>query len=219
MKKIILTILLLIICGCSANYNLVIDGNYISEDVLITIPKSVISKEDLEKQAPAKKSVYRDYISYYDRKTSDDASNYYLSYSFNHAINKYIDSSILRACYSSRNVSVTDNTIEIETSGNFNCIYRDDGVKIDEVLVNIKTELKVVSNNADKVDGNTYTWVFNKQNYKKKGISIKLDKSKKTVKKKSNLLLSIVIIVLSIGALSAGGFLFLRDKNIKNNNI
>ena len=47
-----------------------------------------------------------------------------------------------------------------------------------EINIKITTNHYVESNNADKVDGNTYIWTINRENYQDKLINITYDTSK-----------------------------------------
>ena len=43
---------------------------------------------------------------------------------------------------------------------------------LNEIKVTIKTDLEVISSNADVVNNNLYTWLINRNNYNNKSIKI-----------------------------------------------
>ena len=49
---------------------------------------------------------------------------------------------------------------------------------LDTLTINIKTKLKVLNSDADKVKGDTYTWYINQENKDNKPINIKISLAK-----------------------------------------
>ena len=223
MKKIYLLLILFIVTGCSANYDLTIDNEKVIEQASITFPKSVTSEEIFKSQTKNPKPVYNDNKYFYDKKVSNDSKNFYLNYSFTHEIDKFTNSSILKNCFASNKIANDKDYISITTSDRFLCINDlDDEAYIDEVKVTINTKLKVIKNNADKIENNKYIWIFDKDNYNNKPINITLKKdnslTSKVVKiiKNPNLwYISLGIIVLLVIAIF--GYKFIKNKNINNN--
>ena len=58
--------------------------------------------------------------------------------------------------------------------------------KIDNVSIIVTTDLPVVSNNADTVEDNKYTWNFDKANYLTKSVSLYIERPKKEEDTKKN---------------------------------
>ena len=58
--------------------------------------------------------------------------------------------------------------------------------KIDNVSIIVTTDLPVVSNNADSVEDNKYTWNFDKANYLTKSVSLYIERPKKEEDTKKN---------------------------------
>ena len=90
-------------------------------------------------------------------------------------------------------------------SGSFYCLHGD------SVTINIKTNNEVISHNADKVSGNTYTWVINKDNAQDTNISINISKKSMYIKPIIYIILGVVFLVLSIGAYIAYNKIKNRD--------
>lgn len=216
MKKYILLIMILIITGCSSEYNLNIEKDTIFESASMTFPKSVTSVDSYNNQTQLMKNVYGDNLYFYNINKKEDENNYYLNYSFTHNINQYKDSTILKMCYSDNGIKIDDKEFLINTSDTFNCIYMDDGAYMNDVTVNIKTKLKVLDNNADIVNGDTYTWKYNEDNYDNKPIYIKIDRSVNKLKVPDNV--SSFGIFISIG-LILGLFVYIFYRFIKKKSI
>lgn len=200
MKKLLL-VLLLLITGCSGQWNLKIDNDYVDEDVSLSFPRDASSDQLFRNQTSESISVYGGNEKYkMDKK--EDGSNYNVNYSYRHDILKFGKSNFMIKCFSSNNITDDGEIINIETSDRFNCINLDDGAYLNEVKFNITTDLEVVSNNADEIIGNKYIWVFDSDNYENKNINIKIKKdnslSKKIVDGISNYFVIIIVIILII---------------------
>ena len=62
-------------------------------------------------------------------------------------------SRILNECFSEFDFEDNEKALSIRTTSPFYCYSR-----ANSIVINIKTDLKVTSSNADSVNGNTYTW-------------------------------------------------------------
>ena len=96
-------------------------------------------------------------------------------------------------------------------------IYFDEYPLLEEVTVNIKTDYLVEENNADSVDGNTYTWVFNKDS--KKSIDIVIDTSKSGDRVLGIVNVSTVITIGVVIGIVLVILVLLLIRNKKNNKI
>ena len=91
----------------------------------------------------------------------------------------------------------------------------DENLIVDSVKVNITTELEVLENNADEVNGNTYTWNINNNNYLNKEVNIQLKRSNNSQDNVNyRLLFGIIFCILVIGGLCF--FMYRRNKKINN---
>lgn len=200
MKKIFLSIILIILLtGCSAEYNLEFKNGQFNDNIKIGAfnIKDFLDYETFEPTAS-----YKDYnIKYYDFNYKDN----YLYLNHEYSYNEYRVSTALIDCFNLAGVSYDEDYYYILTSGEFKCMnYM--GYKSEEVKINFKTDLEVESSNADIVNDRVYSWIFNDGNYKNKEINIKLiraDDSKDIVEEKSaydnfTLLYFLIIIPLLI---------------------
>lgn len=191
MKKKILTLILLIfmVSGCSVEVNLDISDNKIKESNDITVLENAIYTKEILRTS------FRDYIPiyasdlivdtvpdqpfsdvlYYNKNTTDLGNGYRFNYSYDFDIDKYGDARTIKDGFRDYSYSYRNDIISLSTD-NEGLIYFNDFPLLEEVTVNIKTDYLVEENNADSVNGNTYTWVFNKDS--KKSIDIVIDTSK-----------------------------------------
>ena len=191
MKKKILTLILLIfmISGCSVEVNLDISDNKIKESNDITIYQNAIYTKEILRTS------FRDYIPiyasnlivdtvpdqpfsdvlYYNKNTTDLGNGYRFNYSYDFDIDKYGDARTIKDGFRDYSYSYRNDIISLSTDSE-GLIYFNDYPLLEEVTVNIETDYFVEENNADSVNGNTYTWVFNKDS--KKSIDIVIDTSK-----------------------------------------
>ena len=76
----------------------------------------------------------------------------------------------------------------------------EDDFETQKVTVNIKTKLKVKDNNADEINGGTYTWIIDENNYADKQIYMQINKSlinvSDTVKKNTLSSLELITVIL-----------------------
>ena len=213
MKKIYLFVLTILLTGCSSTYNITVDENKIDEHLKISIPTNLVNENTLQEQLEAQLGNYN--IDY-----TNDSNNYYVDYTNNYDIGNYFDSKLINLCYDTSSNKITDQQIKITTSSQFRCIYMDDGVQMDSVDINITTQLKVIENNADEVNKNTYTWHINKNNYQNKPINITIQKNKTTTQTVKSVVSKIPnkeIIILSLGLIIVSIILYRIIKRKQKN--
>ena len=220
MKKILLFILIFLITGCTAQYNLTIDESSINEKVEVAIPRETISQDQLKPYLQLGNKVYPSdsNSAVYTSDLSEDNDNYYLTYEYSHSHEMFAQSMFVKKCYQTVKLNSTEETITLSTSDQFNCIKMEDGASLEKVDINITTKLKVQSHNADKVSGNTYTWNINENNYENKPINLEIKKPvslEEVIKEAPNYqLMVIVLIVVLILSIT---FIIVKIKT-KNNN-
>ena len=232
MKKKILILILLIfmISGCSVEVNVDISDNKIKESNDITIYQNAIYTKDILRTS------FRNYIPiyasdlivdtvpdqpfsdvlYYNKNTTDLGNGYRFNYSYDFDIDKYGDARTIKDGFRDYSYSYRNDIISLSTDSE-GLIYFNDYPLLEEVTINIKTDYLVEENNADKVNGNTYTWVFNKES--KKSIKIVVDTSKSgarvlgIVDTSTVITLGVVILIILII------LVLLLIRNRKNNKI
>lgn len=213
MKRYFLILLLIVfISGCSSSYNLFIsDDNFKEEiytnfeDVVIYDASPGIERDDQvtpfieNDQYPFKNN--RDII--YQKNVSDDRKNVELKYNFKPE--EFNQASSMNLCFDDVDYKYNKEYFEFNLSGSFYCLYSD------EIDINIITNNKVLSNNADSVKGNIYTWKINSNNVDNVSIQIKI----KRYEKYQYLFLCVVIFIL-IGSIIVGYRIFKKRNQERN---
>ena len=191
MKKKILVLILLIfmISGCSVEVNVSISDMKIKESNDITVFENAIYTKEILRTS------FRDYIPiyaedlivdtipdqpfsgtlYYNKNTTDLENGYRFNYSYDFDIDKYGDARTIKEGFRDYSYTYRNDIISLSTDDE-GLIYFDEYPLLEEVTINIKTDYLVEENNADKVNDNTYTWVFSKDS--RKSIKLVVDTSK-----------------------------------------
>ena len=161
MKRIIVVLIsLLLLTGCTIDYNLVIDKDSIKETITGTA-----SKEEYEvREEDSGLNLFYTYINddinplisgdglyTKDINEIDNGINYKYDFIYK---NNYDKSKIINACFENSNVKETDTYYSIELSGEFYCLYSD------KININVISNYVVLENNAKEVNGNKYSWVI-----------------------------------------------------------
>lgn len=160
MKKGILLIFLLLLTGCTIDYNLEIDNKKIREEITGTI-----SKEEYEiKGNHTDMNIFYSIINYeqypllnnedvYDKNIvkNDDEVEYSFKYTYN---NNYDKSRLVNTCFEKVDFVETNEYYYANIGGEFYCQYSD------EIVINVETDYAVLNNNANKVKDNVYTWII-----------------------------------------------------------
>lgn len=190
MKKILLLLSFTLLCGCSVNYNLEISENDLLEKTTImTDPsqKEMFNGEALV-AALDKSRNYSEPI-YFDSQNNNSYNNgiatntkYYQIDNYQNAnwqgltaTNKFdrdvfYRSQMVKYCFKELDYQSADNYIMLRT--NNKCDAFDLYPLLENITINIKTDLNVIVSNADKVEDNVYTWVINRNNYQNKPIRL-----------------------------------------------
>ena len=225
-KCLILILITFLMCGCTASVNLEITDSEVKENVEITFYQNAIYPKDVIKTS------FRNYIPiyesdsiidaepdlpsldiiYYEKEETDLGNGYRFNYKYDFDILDYNNARTIKEGFRSYNVSKENDIISLSTDDE-GILCFDDYPLLEEVRVNIKTDYFVLENNADSINGNTYTWVFNKDS--KKSINMSIDTTRDANYSVIDGLIPIVIIVAIILIIVL--FLVFRNKN--NNKI
>lgn len=215
MKKIyLLFITLFLLTGCTVEYSLEFNNDILEEKIILG-PITENAKAELDFFEPYAIESYG-YEDQYDVNLKNDIMT--LKYKYNK--NLYGMSTPLNDCYDLSSFSYDDEYYYLLTSKEFKCLNYA-GYETEEVKINFKTNYDVVSNNADYVNNDTYTWVINNNNYQDKAIEIKLDKNSITQNEEENnkgnskifwLIVGIIVIILTIFILSIKSKMSKRDE-------
>lgn len=210
-KKFLILLCLLLLTGCSATYEINIKNGKITENLkLIESDKSLFDKE--QQSGSTIRELFNSELNDEDDFTTNPYdvksinTNDTLGIEYNSIYNKEIGGlSGLNQCYKDFKVQVADGIVTIETGNNFECY--DYYEFLDSVKVVIKTNHKVIDNNADEKNGNSYIWNITKDGNK----NIKFSYKETANDNSQYIVISIIIILFVIIAL-----LFLKKRKKSN---
>lgn len=229
MKKNVLLLLFIlpVLFGCSSDYDILIYNDKVVENVNITSSATSESitrvENELKYPTPAffsqkfdgNTQTKVDGVSYYKKTKIESGGNIGISYNYEYDLSNYHDSTLANSCYDKFNVLDKGDKYTISTDFKNNCILN--GVT-NEVKVHLKTNHKVISNNADEVDKYDYYWTVNKSNYNKKSIFIEIYKDKYVLNYEGRLT-KILIASLFLAFFAVIVIIFFRKRTINNNKI
>lgn len=226
-KKVILLLILVLFVttGCTATYDVEIyndeirvDGKAVELDstkwhdnILGTTYIEMIDwKTTGDEDSPVAEGIYK----------VDDNNSLGIGLKNKYKFDDYSNSPGIKACYKYFNIIEENGNIILSTSVENTCF--DNYPNLDFITINLKTNHKVVSNNAHVVDGYHYTWNLSRENKDDAAISITIKKDdyifnyeNEFVKK---VIYSLVIIGIIIGVGSAV-YIFINKKRKNINEI
>lgn len=214
--KIAFIIICLCLTGCSTEYNLEFSNDEIKEHIVTNILDTDIPKQPTDNIAthddPITPFIDNDQYPFvqdnsitYDKKVEkkNNATIVTLDYKYSHE--DFKKSRAFNSCFEEKEFKETKKGYNLNFAGHFYCLYGD------SVTINIKTNNEVISHNADKVSGNTYTWIINKEKAQDANISINISKTSMFVKPIIYIIVGVIFLVLSIGAYIAYNKIKNRD--------
>lgn len=220
-KVLILVFVLFLSTGCTVEYNLTIDELNAIEDFSLYIDNNssntTLIDDMYNRQTEAFFNQDTDSSEYYEAKKglTKDKENLFLNLRYNYPLKYLQNSNAIGECFYNKSVTKDQKYITLNTSKGFDCIYKDTDLQIDKLTIHIKTNLKVVESNSDKVKKNTYTWHIDKNNYQEKNVYMKIDYTEEN-KRKSIIseYIAIPIVFIATSLLIFVAFKF-RTKNRK----
>lgn len=218
MKKVILPILiLLLLCGCSLTVDVDISKDYsVKENITIS---DYIDNIDITN------SSYEDYINdfkefsienydlknyTYDSLVKEDIVGGSAFKEYNKICNYSKNSSFAHGFFNTFNCTEKSDYYYIEATTNYfkcgdDCDERAD---IDYLTINFTIMPKVIESNANRIEGNKYTWVFSETSDNVLKLKIKKSKINNIINKTSiekasvNMIFVIIVIILIIVVIS-----------------
>lgn len=242
-KKILLLILLVFMTGCSAEYDIEIYNNEVREDMeFVSTDASMWDSEvqygltyddlllaSLDYPYP----VFNDTVVDENDLIKIDGVEYYkstliqddfklgqkLSY-HKFTLDNFSKSSMVNKCYQYFNVIEDGDNIVLSTSLKNLCF--DEYKILNTITVNLKTNHKVVSNNADTVVGYHYTWNISRENKDDAAIQITLKKDEYIFNYENEFVKKILFFILIVGIILGVGviiYLYFKNRNKRLNEI
>lgn len=222
MKKKLLFLVLIpfVLAGCDATYTLTIDENTMTESASVLTNSSSLSDNELANYLQQAHMAYYDMNlkqSFpYSKKEIKEKNKKGINFEYIYREDNLQKSSLLNYCYYNKSVIKNDDYISIYTDGKATCFYKDSNKILNSLTIKIKTDLKVVENNADEVKNNTYIWYVTDKNFQNKPLNIKI---KVPEEKKANTLLHFAIILAIVFAIILIVLYYVYRKGKKNNKL
>lgn len=198
-KRILLVILLLLLCGCSAEVDLKINDTSVEETVTIdaysdqTMSKTMVYQSfrkyipafydvvvpDLQEDAKVKG------VSYYERTEKELENGYRFKYYYNFPFQSYNKARSVKNSFKSSFISKDEKgVITISTDNAGNILIRQ-YPELSSIKVKIHTDGYQVLESNGVLENGYYTWVFS-QNDNNKSIYLKLEKRENNTENKAN---------------------------------
>ena len=162
-NKIIILLSLLLLTGCTVNYNLEINKDTLNETITGTVTKEESSQDS---NATGLSTVYSiinedqkpvyNKEELYQKELKESGNNINYTFKYNYNIEDFVNSTIINTCFENNEIEEIDNYYSVRLSGNFYCLYSK------KINIAVTSNLKVASNNADKIKDNTYIWTIDK---------------------------------------------------------
>ena len=178
MKKIVLIILMLLISGCSSNYDLKISNNSFDENINFVVPSSSesVTDNDTIEDDNRLNSIFKESIAsvttedeFFKKEISKFDNYTIVELVYKHDEDSFKNATSINLCFEYPELKFEENYY-INLQGAFYCLYSD------SIDIKIKTSNKVYSNNADEINGDTYIWHINESNVDYVDIKIEIDK-------------------------------------------
>lgn len=236
-KYVFVIISVIVLSGCTISSNISVSSSgKVSEDVKIVEESSKISEDSniinsalnstIDKYKKALEAKEYSYEKILDK---NNESGLKINKTYNNICEYVNDTAFSQYLYNKITCSETDYYYEIKSEGEniFYCPGCSDFPHIDKINLNISLPVKASEDNSDSTNGNTYTWVYDKDTIKSKSIYLKIDKSE--IKEKKNqekqekenkktfslvkVVLTVLIVFLALGIISYS--LYKKYKNNK----
>lgn len=164
LKKLIVLFIILLCCGCTAQYRIDFTDDEIIENFTIRYERSGETDSQL-------KDYYTNSIFAIDNKSflnfnigDSDSDSVDLKFDYTYDVNNYKYSNLASGCFSVFNFFTEENEYYFMANGPFLCtIYQ--YVDLESLDVVITTNHNVISHNADEISDDKYIWHIDSSNY------------------------------------------------------
>ena len=188
------------LAGCSVNYEVVIKNDKITEKIKIietdsnyitkTFDSGLNMKQIFSSIVKGDEFTNKDYNASVIDKDNEVGLNYSKTFT------NFNSSDVIGQCYDSYLVEKNDKIVSIDTGDEFTCYEYYEN--INEINVVFKTNNKVITNNADEVNGNKYTWHITESGNKRINFVYEIKKDNSIYFIVIGLLVVVGIIIISI---------------------
>ncbi len=174
MKKVLILVICLALCGCTTEYNLNFKEDVIQETAKAEYLKTELTDDELElvERPDYKFSLLNNDKSKYKLKTTVDGKQRQTVYSFDYNYKDFVNAKYLNDCFDAISFSNKENIIKVSLTGPFTCLYSD------TMEFNLTSDYYISSQNADTSSENgVYSWTIDKENAENVNIYFNIDKT------------------------------------------
>ena len=213
-KYLIIIIFLLLLTGCDVTYNITVDNNieeltnfYFEEsDYNYDTYYDDYGGDNLPSYSNINEFVdsifNKNYLAFDGNFNNQELYNVQrinngISLNYSYKYENFDKSSILNYCGDIVEYQAVNDIVNISVIDFSNCFLQVYGSHLNNLTINVKSDLKVLENNADEVNGNVYTWKMSKVNFYDKKLNIKIKKDIVS-NKKSTINYTFIFVVLVI---------------------
>lgn len=188
-KYLIIVMILIILTGCSIDYNLYVTDNYIDENININADDNSENINDANKKYNPLH--YSDDIEY-NQTVKRKNGKIIVNLQYRYKLEEFKNANSFNQGFYNRNVSLEDDIININLSD-----FSGFAPTVD-FDIRIKTKNEVIESNADIVKGNTYIWHVDGKHKDKLKIDIKI---KRGTAKNESIFAQYSVVLYIIGAI------------------
>lgn len=207
-KLIFVFVIIIFIAGCKKEYNLYVYDNKIVEKFHMEIE----SENKYTKLYSGNiNPLHGNFTDIYKKNLEKKGKKDILDLEYTYTPELFANANSINQCFDERKVTYSsDNYFEIILGKPNGCMFKEN------YTINIITDNVVVSNNADKVTGNKYSW--NVKNDGKSNFNLKIKIKKGDLKRKKNNSNIVIYIVVGIIIISFSAVIYFTYKRRKKNN-
>lgn len=183
-KYVFVILLMFIMSGCSIDYTLFISDRGFDETINVNVIDSLENTEIAEKDY---NPLHHSDSIIYDKKVKKGNESIDIKLHYNYSLEEFSNANSFNQAFYNKNIEISDRIIDIQLS-------ELEGLNVStDFDIKIKTNNKVLSNNADVVKGNTYIWHVDDKN--KENVNVKIKIKRGTLNKKNNGSINIYIYI------------------------
>ena len=202
-KYIFVILLMFIMSGCSIDYTLFISDKGFDETIKVNVIDNLENTKFVERDYNPLH--YSDDI-IYDKDVKKGNENIDVKLHYNYSLEEFSNANSFNQAFYKRKIKITKDIINIDLS---ELKGLNVGVDFD---IKIKTNNKVLSNNADTVKGNTYIWHVDDKNKENVNVKIKIKRGILNKKDNSNIIVYIVLGIIMVSSIAIAYFTYKRRK-------
>ena len=171
-KSLVIIAVLILLCGCTNEYSLVISNDSFKENIDVIIDNNFsvdVEDDELTPFLQDKVAAVTTEDSYYKKKVKENDTYKEVNLKYNYNAKEFLKASSINLCFEYPELNF-EKSYYINLQGYFYCLYGD------SIDIKIKTNNKVNYHNADQVIDNVYIWHIDESN--QSYVDVEIDVSK-----------------------------------------